>query len=233
MNQFETLENRTLMSVAATVLAGPMVKGFTTVWQDTTNGANVRQHTRTVIGPATVNGLKTTRIDTTLKMSGYTGLTSEYFDVTNASGFLVAKMDMSSTGNGTTMKGGSVFSVKKIIAPKAFEAGKTYTYKWNETRTSAVNGGAPFAQKEAVTYSIKLANEKLTSIKVPAGTFKCYTATVVQTQVGTGYTITTKGTQYFATGVGLVKKIDNLVSSYSPKTTQVEQQVLTKVTQAK
>jgi hypothetical protein len=99
--------------------------------------------------------------------------------------------------------------------PKTMTAGKNYSFKWTSkiTTTGTVNS----VLTDSIAYTVKLLSDKTTKVKVPAGTFDCYTLQSTTKTTENGQTVTTSTTQYIAANVGVVKLVSGALTQLLSK----------------
>ena len=102
-----------------------------------------------------------------------------------------------------------------VVIPhtRFWKRGKRWSF-WYTTRTTGSTGPMTFTQTGKITVRNKIVGTR--TLRVPAGSFKCFVVRSVVIFAGTqavaGETIplqvTTEETQYYALGVGLIKRTD-------------------------
>jgi hypothetical protein len=203
---FESLEDRRLLSVSAANLLGPRTAGATWTYQISASG-KTSTSTSKVIGSALVAGIKSLEIDTTVKLSTSTSVVKDYSTL-GSGGLRRQKNVVIVTGSGFSSNSSTVPVPAATELPAALSAGHTYKYVWTEKTKSVSNpGNFKTSTTSTVTYSVALGSNSTISIKVPAGTFKCFAVnSTISTKVNNTTTVA-KGTIYFAVGTGAIKTI--------------------------
>jgi len=217
MPGIEHLEERRLLSVSASTLAGPVTTVGDSWSTELLSGATVLEtNTQTVVGRVTnpFGGPNAVETDETgMGPGAHTTTTSKlYGDLTSAG--LVAYGSTAVTTMGSTVEDlTTTYSPTEVLLPPSMVAGTSYTE--NTTQTTNITGASPGMTVTQITTVLNLEPAQQ-SVTVPAGTYSsCYvvdeTLTTTQTTTVGGSPptttgpITNMGQEFFAPNVGLVK----------------------------
>ncbi len=204
----ELLEQRMLLSVSASTLAGPLfTPGTSWTYQLTTAAGDKATFTRTVIGPTTFNGVAVTEVDSTIgKASGknYIGY--------NAAGDLVQYGQDSFSTLGDDHE---TYSPYTLFLPMSLTAGVAYTSSSTDTDVYTTPDGT-FTDTTviAVDGSVSLYSETTESVMVPLGTYDAYKFHTSETDTTTNpddtQTVDVSTTdEWSVDGIGVVRILDN------------------------
>jgi hypothetical protein len=214
----ETLEDRQLLSVSASTLAGRAAAVGTVSTYETFSGKTViLKETQTVLGPATFDGRKV--VDTEEiggPPDGSTTVTEHSFATIDGAGWLVYGTTGTTQTDGTQSSNTTTFSPPEVVLPGSMVVGTPYT----ERTTSTEQVTSPNADTSIVTQSSTVLTLEAGkhSVKVPAGRYMAYvvdetitttTSTTINVS-GTPFTTTSGPTtntakEYYAPKVGLVE----------------------------
>lgn len=201
----EALEQRILLSIAATTLTGPYdVPGTNWSYQVAVNG-NSPSGTlvRTAAGATTFLGQSVFELDDNLGEKSYFG--------TNAGGDIVNFADVGTAGNGTSST--QAYSPYRLVAPANIVAGTDYPTTWINTTTQVTNG-VTTTTREKGTSTLMLTSESTVAVTVPYSStpLQAYLFSASDTRqelddsgnpVGTPATTSTQN--WVVAGIGLVK----------------------------
>lgn len=208
----EPLERRVLLSVSASVLAGPVdVPGTQWEYLVTTAQGQTATFKRRVIGETTFNGTSAIEIDqgSTLQGKLFVGFDSQ--------GNYVEYGDTSVLTNTTQT---DVYTPPKVDFPAQLSAGVTNTANTTVTTTRRDNAGDLLSTDTSqTTEQSTLLSQTTSSVTVPLGTYDAYQVTSVDTNTfpngdGTNTVQTTTITGWFVPGIGFVKESDSNGNSY-------------------
>jgi hypothetical protein len=214
----ETLEDRQLLSVSASTLAGRAAVAGTVSTYETLSGKTViLKETQKVVGPAKFDGQNV--VDTE-EMGGPPGggttATTHSFATINGAGWLVYGTTGTTQTGGTQSSDMTTYSPPEVVLPGTMVVGTPYT----ERTTGTEQVTTPNAITSIVTQSstVLTLEPGKHSVKVPAGRYMAYVVDeTITTSTSTTITVsgtpitTTSGpttntaTDYYAPKVGLVE----------------------------
>jgi hypothetical protein len=212
----EHLEDRRLLSVTAAVLTGPLVKGTAWTYKSTSGSTSVTV-TNTVVGTAKVGKVSTWEIDNNIKSAGTNTTAQTFVHLDNRTGLVSYKSATKTTGTGFSSTSVRLPSPYNTTFPATLVAKKTYSFTWTDKVTTTATYVGTTTETDTLTYTVRLASDSLTKVKVPAGTFNCYTIqTTLKTTVN-GKATTVSSTEYVAANVGVVKSVSGNSSAVLTK----------------
>ncbi len=202
----EALEDRRLLSVTGASLLHTSAKGATWTLTTTQAGKVALTNVQKVIGKATFNHVSCTEVDGTSKTKNGTSTSKSYYGLDKAKNVVsYGNVNVSKFSIYTTTDT-DYFTPAGINLPAVLVPKKIYTEHWTTNTTSVTNpGGSVSTSSQTVKYTIMLTSATLKSIKVPAGTFKCYLLTETTATTVSGQTTNSSFSFYDAPGVGIVK----------------------------
>ncbi len=209
----ELLEQRHLLSVSASTLAGPaFTPGNTWTYQVTTAQGDAATFTRTVIGPTTYQGHAVTEVDSTL--GSLTGKSYIGFD---ANGDLV---DFGEDSRTTSTTQTDVYTPYQLSLPAEMTAGVVYTNQYVDEYTIDEGQGAIQSDTSNNQQQLTLNSETTESVTVPYGTFQAYTVHDAEKSDqldGQGNVISSDSFSldtWIVEGIGPVKNVDSAGTTY-------------------
>ena len=202
----EKLEDRRLLSVSASVIAGPTAVGDTFSYGGVVNGKSIVTSVDTVVGTTTFNGTKALDISITDYANGKVTGTAQRFQSTSLTNGLYYFGKTTDSKEGTTdYTELHTFAPAELVSVPSIVAGKVYTATTKETIVSKTNGKVTGTTTATHVLTGELMSNNTQVITTPAGKFNCYEVTITE-KVTTGSTTTTTTEQlWYSSAVGLVK----------------------------
>ncbi len=214
----ETLEDRQLLSVSASTLAGPSAAAGSVSTYETLSGNTViLSEIQKVLGPATFDGQ---RVVDTEDMGGPPGggttATTHSFATINRAGWLVYGTTGTTQTGGTQSSDMTTFSPPEVVLPGTMEVGTPYTERTTGTeQVTTPNEITSIVTQSSTVLTLEAGKH---SVKVPAGRYMAYvvderitttTSTTINVS-GTPITTTSGPTtntakEYYDPKVGLVE----------------------------
>jgi hypothetical protein len=201
---FESLEPRQLLSVSAKTLTGPTAKGTRATYGVYDNGTLSSSYTNTNEGIVTVGGLSDYEVDST-ETSGGTVIVNKQYLHQGSKGLLLYKTFGDEKASNSETKTTTVYSPPESIFPFSLTAKQTVTAGFGFTETNVQTPGGTSGATITGTFSIELASEKTSPLKVPGGKFDVYTLYSSLRSTQNGKVSKSKGTAYYSPDVGLVE----------------------------
>jgi S-adenosylmethionine hydrolase len=203
----ESLENRCMLSISDSVLAGPLIVGDTFSYDEISNGTTFAGYTDTVKGAATFNGHSATDISTPGSTNGFFSPDDRYEALDPTNGFVIYGEVSTDSSGGSTDTTTDTYSPFERIAPPTLDAGTVYSSSWTDTTTDVTNpGGSTGTSTTIFALTVELVSETEHTITVPAGTIKTYELDVTEAQTEDGSTFTNKEQIWVSPNIGIVKE---------------------------
>jgi hypothetical protein len=214
----ETLEDRQLLSVSASTLAGRAAVAGTVSTYETFSGKTViLKETQTVLGPTTFAGQNV--VDTEEiggPPGGSTTATTHSFATINGAGWLVYGTAGTTQTGGTQSSDMTTYSPPEVVLPGTMVVGTTYSERTTATeQVTSPNGTTTIVTQSSTVLTLEAGKH---SVKVAAGRYMAYvvdetitTSTSTTINVSGSPITTTSGpttntaTAYYAPKIGLVE----------------------------
>jgi hypothetical protein len=207
----EPLEDRRLFTVSAATLVGPLSKGTTWTYK-VTAASSTYTATNKVVGTRKIGKINCVEVDTSTGV-GATITSVQSFVNLSSAGLLVYKQIGTSSGSSFSATTTHVPSPFNTQFPPSLKAGKTYKFAWTDVISTVSTPGGTTARTASVSYTIKLMSDTLKKVKVPAGTFNCYSVVTKLTTVNNGVASVQNVTHYIAPNIGDVKFVSDGVTT--------------------